>query len=174
MSDDLSVLEPSGSSVSYRGEELQIRPLTIGQLPRLVRVARPVIDAVLDLEVLPDENSGEMVTLVLDLIGQHGDAVFAAAEICTGKPAAWIEGGEIDEFVVLAKTVFEVNRDFFVQKLAPLLGGRAASLAALGAGKTRSSSSSSTDTTSTTSADTPSASSAPSAPPAAGPTTGSS
>lgn len=142
MTDDLNVLEPAGSSVKYRGEALEIVPLKIGQLPRLVRTARPVIDAVLALESLPDENGGELVTLVMDLIEQHDDKVFAAAAICTGKDAVWLQEGDIDEFIVLAKTVFEVNRDFFVQKLAPLLGGRAAALAAAttGGGATSSSS----------------------------------
>ncbi len=142
MTDDLNVLEPAGSSVKYRGEALEIVPLKIGQLPKLVRTARPVIDAVLALESLPDENGGELVTLVMDLIEQHDDKVFAAAAICTGKDAVWLQEGDIDEFIVLAKTVFEVNRDFFVQKLAPLLGGRAAALAAAttGGGATSSSS----------------------------------
>lgn len=174
MSDDLNVLEPAGSSVSYLGEQLEIKPLTIGQLPRLVRAARPVIDAVLKIEQLPDENSDELVALVLELVDKHSDGVFAVAAICSGKDADWLQNGPLDEFVILAKSIFEVNRDFFVQKLAPLLGGRAASLAALGAGRTPSNSSSSTDTTSTTSADTPSARSAPSAPPAPAPATGSS
>lgn len=174
MSDAMNVLEPAGSSVTYLGEQLDIRPLTIGQLPRLVRVARPVIDAVLKLEELPDENSDDMVKLVLDLVDNHSEAVFAAAAICTGKTAAWLEDGALDEFVLLAKTVFEVNRDFFAQKLAPLLGGRAASLAALGSGRTPSSSSSSTGTASATSADTPLGKSVPSATPAPAPVTGSS
>lgn len=125
MTDALEVLEPSGSSVSYRSELLEIKPLTIGQLPKLVRTARPVIDAVLALDSLPEEGNGELVTLIMDLIEHHAEQVFTAAAICIDKPADWVEGGSIDEFVVLAKTVFEVNRDFFVQKLVPLLGVRA-------------------------------------------------
>jgi hypothetical protein len=170
----MEVLEPSGSSVQYNGEQLEIRPLAIGAIPKLLRAARPVIDAVLLLEHLPDENSDEMVTLVLDLIEKHDDKVFEAAAVCTGKQAAWLQEGQIDEFHVLVKTVVEVNRDFFVQRLAPLLGGRAGSIAMRsGGGPTPSSSSSSTDTGSTTSADTPSGNSTPSAAPAHGSATGS-
>lgn len=169
--DDLNVLEPTGSSVTYRGEQLDVSPLKIGQLPKLVRAARPVIDAVLALEDLPDENSGELVTLVMDLIEKHDDKVFAAAEICTGKDAEWLAGGDIDEFVVLAEAVFRVNRDFFVRRLAPLLGLQAGSPGLPGRGPTPSSSSSSTTTASPTSADTPSGNSAPSATPPPGPAT---
>lgn len=144
MSDDLDVLEPAGSSIRYRGEQLDIRPLTIGQLPKLVRTARPVLDAVLALDDVPDTESGELVTLLLDLIEKHSDQVFLAAAICTGKDAEWIEGGDIDEFAQLALKVFEVNRDFFAQKLEPLLAGRAGRFS--GSGPTASSSSSSEGT----------------------------
>lgn len=175
MADDLDVLEPSGSSVTYRDERLEIKPLKIGQLPKLVRTARPVIDAVLALEAMPDENSTDMVTLVMDLIEHHGDQVFEAAGICTGKAPEWLQDGDIDEFILLAKTVFEVNRDFFDRKLAPLLGGRAAKLERVpGSGPTPSSSSSSTTTPSPTFSATPSASSAPSAKPQPVPATASS
>jgi len=126
MTDELEVLEPSGSSVTYRGEVLDIKPLTIGALPKLVRTARPVIDAILALDNLPAEDSPEMAGLVMDLIENHSEQVFVAAAICIGKPAEWVEGGGIDEFVTLAKKVFEVNHDFFVLRLGPLLADRAA------------------------------------------------
>lgn len=138
MTDDLDVLAPAGASVGYRGETIEVTPLTIGMLPKLVRTARPVIDKVLELESLPDDDSGELVTLVLDLVEHHGDQVFEAASICTGKPVDWLQDAGIDEFVVLVKTVFEVNRDFFTRRLVPLLGGLPGSLGkpASGSGQT--------------------------------------
>lgn len=129
MTDDLDVLEPTGSSVTYLGEALTIRPLAVGCVPRLVRTCRPVIDTVMALDAIPDENDPAIVNLMLDLIEKHGERVFEAAAICIDKPADWVARGGIDEFVVLARKVIEVNRDFFVQKLAPLLGGRAAAVA---------------------------------------------
>lgn len=149
MHNDLDVLAPAGASVKYRGEQLEILPLTVGQLPRMVRVARPLIDAVLEMDSLPgDDDNGELLTLVLDLVDKHGEAAFEAAAVATGKPREWIEGGDLADFVSLAKTVFEVNRDFFGLKLAPLLAGRAANGArpANGGGLTPSSSSSNTGT----------------------------
>ena len=145
MSKDLEVLAPTGASVAYRGERLEITPLTVGQLPRLVRVARPVIDAVLDLESLPGDNDGALLTLVMDMVERHGEAAFEAVAVATGRDLAWIEGGDLAEFIALAKAVIEVNRDFFDRKLAPLLAGRAAGAVdakSNGAGPTSSSSSS--------------------------------
>lgn len=148
MADDLDVLDPAGSSVPYRGETVEILPIPVGALPKLVRVARPVIDRLLDLEALPEEgDDGALVALMLNLVEHHGENVFAAAAICTGKPQDWLEGGDVDEFIVLAMRVFEVNRDFFVRRLAPLLAGLGGKVAAMtGVGPTPSSSSSSAAT----------------------------
>lgn len=126
--DNMEALEPSGSGATYRGEDFDIKPIPVGKVPALVRTARPVIDSILSLDKLPEDDTGELVTLLLDLIEKHGEAVFAAAAICTGKKQDWLEGGDIDEFIVLAKKIVEVNRDFFVQRLAPRLGGRAAAM----------------------------------------------
>lgn len=142
MTDDLDTLEPAGSSVGYNGKRLDLKPVKVGQVPALVRTARPVIDAVLSLESLPDDGAnGDMVTLVMDLIAEHGDAVFEAASLMSGLPVDELRDGDIDEFIQLAQALFEVNRDFFAQRLAPLLAGRKAETApASGAGPTRSSS----------------------------------
>lgn len=147
MSDDLDVLDPAGSSITFRGESVEIRPIPVGALPKLVRTARPVIDRLVALEAIPEEGDDVAVAmLVLDLLEQHGECVFAAAAICTGRDQEWLEGGDVDEFVALAFRVFEVNRDFFVQRLAPLLA-RVVGGKTTGAGPTPSSSSSSAATT---------------------------
>lgn len=127
MADELEVLEPTGSSVAYRDETIDVRPLTIGQIPKLVRMARPVIDEILKLENLEglQDDDGEFVTILFDLIEKHGEAMYEAAALCIEKPVAWVAGGNVAEFVDLARKVIEVNRDFFVQKLGPLLAGRA-------------------------------------------------
>lgn len=142
MNDELAVLEPSGSSVTYNGEQITVLPLPIGRIPQLVRVARPVIETVLSLDAIPDENDPRLVPLLLELVEAHGEKVFEAVGICIGKPAEFVGRGGMDEFVTLAQQVWEVNRDFFVLKLAPLLGGRAAAIGkamtSSGAGQTQS------------------------------------
>jgi hypothetical protein len=68
------------------------------------------------------------IDLLVDLIGTHGEELYEGVAICVDKDAAWIADGELDEFVALASKVFEVNRDFFARRLAPLLvAGRAES-----------------------------------------------
>lgn len=127
MSDELEVLAPSGASVPYRGETIDVLPLEIGMIPEVVRIARPVLQKIFaavgdDAAIAEDQ----LIDLVLDLVENNSEQVFAAVAICTGREVSVIKRGQIDEFVLLAKKVFEVNRDFFLQKLVPLLGGRAA------------------------------------------------
>jgi len=138
MTDSFDVLEPSGSSVTYRGEGLEITPIKIGELPKLVRTTRGLINALLEMPEVPEEGDG-LVALILDLLADHGEAAFEAAAICIGRPVEWVRGGDVDEFVLLAQAVMGVNRDFFVQRLAPLLGQRL-ELGLRGAGQTPSSS----------------------------------
>lgn len=138
---DLDVLDPAPVVVNAGGERLEIRPLTVGALPALVRTARPVIDAVLELTELPGEDdAGGLIELLMDLIENHGAQVFEAAALCTGRDVAWVQSLDLGEFTELATTVFEVNRDFFVRRLAPLLAARAAKAAPSGDGPTASSS----------------------------------
>lgn len=124
MSDELEALEPSGSSITYRGESIEVKPLTVGQIPKLIRKARGAINVLLAMEAVPDSNELGFVDLVVDLIGNHGEEIYEGVAICVRKDPAWIADGDADEFLVLAKAVFEVNRDFFARRLGPHLAAR--------------------------------------------------
>lgn len=141
--DSLDILDPAPAVVQFRGERLEILPLTIGQLPKFVRFARPIINALLD-SPLQESSEVALIDVLLDMVDLHGDAAIAAAALVTDRPVGWIEAGDPAEFVVLAQTIFRVNRDFFTQKLVPLLGKVVPSVS--GNGPTLSSSSSSTVT----------------------------
>lgn len=145
MSDDLEVLAPQGASVKFRGKDMEVLPIPVGALPKLVREARPLVDLLMSMELPADGDDTALLAFVMRLLEDHGERVFAAAAICTGEDQKWIEGADIAEFIELAVKVFEVNRDFFVQRLAPLLGVVRA-VATTGAGPTPSSSSSSAAT----------------------------
>lgn len=121
-SDALEVLAPEGAVVTFRGEQLRIVPIPVGDIPRLVRVLRPVMQAlsidaseVASIDITPD--------LVMQLVADHAPALFEAVALCSGKPASHIEGGDLAEFIALVLKVVEVNRDFFTRQVAPLLAG---------------------------------------------------
>lgn len=137
--DELDVLEPASVEVTYRGARLQLRPITIGAVPRLVREARPVINALMDAAWLSGEGGeGAFLEGILSMVEEHADAACRAVAICIDREADWVQGGDVAEFFDLAVKVLEVNRDFFTHRIAPLLGGRLGTV--LGAGPTRSSS----------------------------------
>ena len=145
--DALEVLDPSTTQVVVGGETLELRPLTVGAVPKILRLARPVIDAVLDLDSLPEEDSDAMVELAMNMVEQHGEALFEAVGIAIAKDKAWVEAAGIGEFIDLVVKLVKVNKDFFSRRLAPLLADRARARAGAlqqgnGAGRTPSSSSS--------------------------------
>lgn len=123
-SDEMEVLAPASASVSYGDQVIAVQPMAIGVIPLVVRELRPVINAVrgssgdvgaLELEI----NAG----LIMDLVVDHADALFAAVALCVARPREEIVAGNPAEFVELTLKIVEVNRDFFTQRIAPLLGG---------------------------------------------------
>ncbi len=122
VADELAVLAPADTEVTFRGEQLRLTPIPVGDIPRLVRVLRPVMQAlsidasaVASIDITPD--------LVMQLVADHAPALFEAVALCSGKPASHIEGGDLAEFIALVLRVVEVNRDFFTRQVAPLLAG---------------------------------------------------
>jgi len=130
----LEVLDPPRSSVAYAGGPIEFGALEVGVLPEMVRQARPLIEAVLAV----DEDS-DLLALALDLVPEHGDALFAALALATGQDVARIRKGTLAQFHALAKKVLEVNRDFFVQTLGPHLARARNRQGAHGGGPTASS-----------------------------------
>lgn len=142
MTDALEVLEATPHGVAYRGESVEVRPLPVGAIPKLVREARPVVEALLASSWLSsesDELGAADVAGMLGLVEEHGEAVFKAVAIAVERDATWIGGADLAEFIALATKVVEVNRDFFIQRIVPLLGDLARTWR--GAGPTASSSS---------------------------------
>jgi hypothetical protein len=118
--EDLEILDPAPTEVTFRGERLEIKPLTVGQLPKFLRLARPLLSSLLDSET-DLEGDGAIVDLLVGAIADHGECAIDAAALVTGKPIDWFSEGNPAEFLRLAIAVFKVNRDFFLQELVPLL-----------------------------------------------------
>ena len=158
--DELEVIEPARRRVVlYRDETLEVRPLTIGQLPRFTRAARPLIDELFgefrDLaakEPAEEDDAPDVLAAidparVCDWIERYTPQLLEAAAAATGKDSEWLSGAEPDQFLELVVAIIAVNLDFFVRRLLPML---AKSVPALvkdletihGSGRTRSSSSS--------------------------------
>lgn len=116
-STDFQTFPPVPKVVTVAGTTVELTPIRLGELPRLLAVVRPLAA---DLSAEPDW---------FDLLARHGEAVLDLLALTTRRERAWVNDLSLDAAVTLAAAVFEVNADFFVGQLAPAIQGAAQRLA---------------------------------------------
>jgi len=131
---DVDVLAPASTSVEFAGQLVKILPIPAGRIPPLIRTARPVIQALMDNNVLTGEGDELDINVmqIVDLMGDHGEQFFDALSLAAGVSVADVETANLDDVVRLTQTCLRVNRDFFTQSVAPLLAGMAQRLPGVG------------------------------------------
>lgn len=129
---DVDVLDPPGRTVQFLGREVEVRPMTVGQIPAVTRALRGI------------NITGSDAHSIMELISEHGDQILRAASLATKIPLVEIEEAQLPEFVELFGAIVEVNAAFFLQAVTHLT----ATLAAFGGGLTSSTDSSTQDTAS--------------------------
>ena len=107
--DTFVALPPVPVTLVIGGERLELTPLKVGDLPAFARAIQP---AAASLSASPDW---------LELLALHGEAVVEAVAIASRRPPEWVRDLELDDAVHLAEAVFEVNADFFIQRVLPSL-----------------------------------------------------
>ena len=112
--DTFAVLPPVPVFVEIAGERIDLSPLKVGELPAFARAVQPIAAS---LSASPDW---------LALLADHGDAVIEAIAIASRRPRDWVASLDLDEAVRLAEAVFEVNADFFIRRLLPIVTQAAA------------------------------------------------
>lgn len=109
MGDTFEVLPPVPVTLVIGGERLDLTPLRVGDVPAFARAVQPVAAS---LSASPDW---------LALLALHGEAVIDAVAIASRRPSEWVTSLALDDAVRLAEAVFEVNADFFIQRVLPSL-----------------------------------------------------
>ena len=104
-----AALPPVPVTLVIGGERLDLTPLKVGDVPAFARAIQP---AAASLSASPDW---------LELLVLHGEAVVEAVAIASRRPPEWVRDLELDDAVHLAEAVFEVNADFFIQRVLPSL-----------------------------------------------------
>lgn len=123
MGDPFAALPPVPVMLVIDGERLELTPLKVGDVPAFARAVQPVAAS---LSASPDW---------LALLALHGEAVIDAVAIASRRPPEWVSGLALDDAVRLAEAVFEVNADFFIQRVLPSLTDAATRVSqTLGAG----------------------------------------
>ena len=108
--DPMAVLPPVPIEIRVAEQTLALTPLVLGELPAFAKAIQPFTA---DLAIEPDW---------LRLLGSHGDAMIEAMAISSRQSRVWIAGLALDEAIFLAQALFEVNADFFIQRVVPKLG----------------------------------------------------
>ena len=108
-SETFAAVPPVPVTLVIGGEPLELTPIRVGELPAFARAVQPVA---VSLSASPDW---------LALMAEHGEAVIEAVAIATRRPVDWVAGLGLDEAVRLTEAVFEVNADFFIQRVLPSL-----------------------------------------------------
>lgn len=120
MGDGLEILQPRSRQVSFAGETIAVRPLTIGQ----ILAVRRALDGV-------DVSGGFGVDEIPKLLLAHSDQVLNALAAAVNLSRPTIEAADAAELLDLLVAVIEENTDFFVRRLIPSLRGVVAKVAAV-------------------------------------------
>ena len=104
-----AALPPVPVTLVIGGERLDLTPLKVGDVPAFARAVQPLAAS---LSASPDW---------LALLAEHGEAVIDAVAIASRRPPEWVTNLALDDAVHLAEAVFEVNADFFIQRVLPSL-----------------------------------------------------
>lgn len=122
MSDDVDVITPPVRRIAFRGEPLDISPLTLAQVGPFITATRPIIGRVLIAASMAAAGGTiEVAALMMDILEQDGAAFARGAAIVTGRPEEWIAGASLADVAGLAEAVVELNEDFFGQRLPSLM-----------------------------------------------------
>ncbi len=111
--DTFAALPPVPVTLVIGGECLELTPLKVGEIPAFARAVQPAVATLsASLSASPDW---------LALLAEHGEAVIDAVAIASRRPPEWVTNLALDDAVRLAEAVFEVNADFFIQRVLPNL-----------------------------------------------------
>ena len=108
-SQTFAALPPEPLILSLGGETLEVTPLRIGELPAFARAVKPIAA---HLSTQPDW---------MLILAEDGEALIQALAIACRRPPEWLAALSLDEAIQVAEAVFEVNADFFIQRVVPQL-----------------------------------------------------
>lgn len=125
MTDDLKTLVPQEVVTG-----VEVHPFKFIQIPRVMEVLGQYLNVLGSLDDLDLNSVAQM--LLLD----GGEGIFELILLSTGKDRAWLETLSSDEGVLILAKVIELNFDFFVQRVTPVLEGLSGRLSLRGKPKT--------------------------------------
>lgn len=111
LDDAFDVIETPKVTVSISTGKLDITPVRIKELPAFTRAIEPFVQEIM----APGDNDVDVAGLLI----KNSEQVIDAVVIGTRLSRAAIDALDVDDLVVLAGAVIEVNLDFFIRRVAP-------------------------------------------------------
>ena len=118
---DLTKIIPETNLVAAGGKNIEIKTMKVKQLSATIKAIQPFAAA-----FKAQRDSFDAAEIVMS----HTDSVVDLVVILTGETKEFVEELGIDELVILFTKLVEVNLDFFIQKVLPLLSGAMGRLSA--------------------------------------------
>ena len=113
------------------GQPVIVRPLVVAQLPYFLRALRPIMGALQAGKVgapaqlawlladEPDALLDALAVALAELPDSPGDKAALESAIATRRD--WLAGQQMDALLELLVSAVEVNADFFIHRMAPLM-----------------------------------------------------
>ncbi len=129
---DVDVLFPE-KSFEVNGEQITVRPFYFGEFPKVVKLLQPILTTLANSQLLrvTTTEGGEqklhvvvpenIVEVMSNLMLDSSEPLIDLLSFATGKPTDWFDTLPFDKGVELSALWFEVNKDFFVRRVVPLM-----------------------------------------------------
>lgn len=111
---DLDKIIPQPNIVTVGGKDIEVKTMKVKQLSATIKAIQPFAAA-----FKAQRDSFDAAEIVMS----HTDNVVELVVILTGESKEFVEDLGIDELVIVFTKLVEVNLDFFIQKVLPLLSG---------------------------------------------------
>lgn len=123
-----------GKEIKINGEKITIKPYTWAQAARMTRPISVIANAVVNnydllsktIEAKPESVVTQVKSLIdfIAALDEEDDIIAALTTLMSAaahKDNEWIESLMIDDAITLARTSFEVNKDFFTNRLSKII-----------------------------------------------------
>lgn len=115
---ELEILFPQGIEVTLKEELFTVKPFTLGQIPLVMaamqKIAGPAQAA------LYSGKAQDAATL-MGIFAVAGEDIIKLIAKIINKPEEYVNSLEMDESVKLIEAIVNVNKDFFLKKVTPIL-----------------------------------------------------
>jgi len=115
---ELEILYPEGKEVLLQGQSFVVKPFTFGQMPKVIKVLKL---AGAQVEQLKLQGKSASATTALTIIAECGEELIKLMAEILKVEESFIAEISQEEAIQLLKTFFEVNSDFFLKRVMPLI-----------------------------------------------------